>query len=88
MVLYCVHLITNVLVVHYNHVRSCDALLGIPLDEPIQSIVSDGKRIFTAAANNVHVWKRGKKVRELNYYAVYSMNIFTRILIFKNIISN
>ena len=60
--------------------RSCDALLGVPLDEPIQSIVSDGKRIFTAAGNNVHVWKRGKKVRELNYYAVYSMTIFIRIL--------
>ena len=62
----------------YNHVRSCDALLGVPLDEPIQSIVSDGKRIFTAAGNNVHVWKRGKKVRERNYYAVYSMTIFIR----------
>ena len=49
----------------YNHVRSCDALLGVPLDEPIQCIVSDGKRIFTAAGHHVHVWKRGKKVCEL-----------------------
>ena len=60
--------------------RSCGALLCVPLDEPIQSIVSDGKRIFTAAGNIVHVWKRGKKVRELNYYAVYSVTIFTRVL--------
>ena len=37
-------------------------LLGVPLDEPIQSIVSDGKRVYTAAGLHIHVWKRGKKV--------------------------
>ena len=61
--------------------RSCDALLGVPLDEPIQCIVSDGKRIFTAAGHHVHVWKRGKKVRELTanmyllpYMVIYKIN--------------
>ena len=42
-------------------------LLGVPLDDPIQCIISDGKRIFTAAGRHIHVWKRGKKVCVYKY---------------------
>ena len=47
-------------------------LLGEPLDEPIQCIISDGKRIYTAAGRHIHVWKRGKKVYQyINLYTVF-----------------
>ena len=48
-------------------------LLGVPLDDTIQCIVSDGKRVFTAAGHLIHVWKRGKKVHQYLTAILYAI---------------
>ena len=51
-------------------------LLGTPLDDPIQCMICDGRRMFTGAGHDLQVWKRGKKVLQRVFYFISLLCVY------------